>query len=78
MIRRRRFISLVLLLSLIAQIVGQAVAGASVHNQSNAYNNVVSPSAQYNTDQVGPYNAFFANKKEAIHPGNGNLMVSQT
>ncbi|MDP3486820.1 MAG: DUF6531 domain-containing protein, partial [Bacillota bacterium] len=76
--RFQRLCAVVLAISVLAQAVAPSFAAASAHDISNLYNNYIGPTAQSNAEQVGPYNAFFANNKELIHPGNGNLMLSHT
>ncbi|MDP3486500.1 MAG: hypothetical protein Q8S19_01025 [Bacillota bacterium] len=76
--RYKRSLALVVLLSFCLQLLLPAGAGATPTQVSSHYNNYVSPLANYNVDQLGPYNTFFANRKESIHPGTGNLTITET
>lgn len=78
----RRAIAVVILVCLATFLVprGQAAAGslADATNKSNLYNDKVAPIANYNADQVNPYNLFFANRTESVAPGSGALAVTET
>ena len=74
----RRVLAAILIASLCLQAVAASLAAASAQHISSLYNNYIGPTTQSNAEQVGPYNAFFANNKELIHPGNGNLTLSHT
>ncbi|MDP3487722.1 MAG: hypothetical protein Q8S19_07300, partial [Bacillota bacterium] len=76
----RRIFAVILALVLSLQSVGQALAytQAGANALANYSNNSLGPSALANSDHTNPYGTFFANRREVVHPGNGNLTVVET
>jgi len=77
-LRFRRLLACILALALTLQSVGQVLASSDINQILQYTNNSLGPTAAANSEHTNPYGTFYASRRDAVHPGNGNITVEET